>query len=879
MRRLLRFVVTVLGTCCLSLAVDKAREETRATEAIRKFGVSGRGVAIAILDRGIDWQNNDFRNADGSTRIDSIFDMTDNAGAAASGNPFRTGTIYSRAQIDAALRDGTPLAHRDAVGHGTTTAGIAAGNGRNSRSWKYRGYAPKSSLVVVKLVAGAAAHDDQPAEANFVTSATTIPNAIQYALGRAKELGVPMVMLPNIGSVGGPMDGTSTQAKLIDSNFGPGIAGLVFVTGSSDDGGRANHAQSTMAQGQTVSLQIEKQDARFLRLELWYPESDRYEVTIQAPNGTQGPFTPPATNAAADSRTAAGIAYFHYGSAATPYGATSRRLILTDLTGAAGRYVVTVRGATASGGTFHAWLNTVAGEGEFRNLVTPGYTVWDLASARNNICPNDYVLREKWADVDGLVRSIRDDRVGDLWAGSGIGPTLDGRLGIDISAPGNSLFATLAPKSVYGVSRANRVQDGAGLYTLQNAVSAANPQVTGIIALMLELNPKLDAAQVKRILQQTARRDQYTGAEPNTRWGHGKIDALAALTAASELPGARAYYTVDRNEIAVDHVRGGETPLPFTVQVSPGNGAGDFQVAASPVWIRAARSEDGTSVSIEVDVAGLNLGDYSGEVTITSTDGKAVPQTIMVHLQVRSQAPLITSVTDAAAGGPGFANGSRIVIRGFDLASTTQELSEADLDGDKLPVTLAGVRVRVFDRDGYPYFVSPTEVRLIAPDNPLSNTRFALTVVNNGRASNSYVANTLPRNPEFFRLKGTRYVEARFRADGVVAAPEGVLADGAASRLVLPGEEILLFGTGCGATDPVVPADRMTKDAMAAVTDPVVLTIGGKPAVVAFAGAVGNGVCRVDATVPELPAGDAEVILRIGNFLSADAVLLAVGGN
>ncbi|HYP05154.1 MAG TPA: S8 family serine peptidase [Bryobacteraceae bacterium] len=178
-------------------------------------------------------------------------------------------------------------------------------------------------------------------------------------------------------------------------------------------------------------------------------------------------------------------------------GAVSRRGIMIDFTGAAGRYVITLTTTAARGGKFNAVLNTVAGMGQFLNPVVPGYTIWDGATACNNITPNDYALREKWADAAGVVRTIRADRIGDLWEHSGIGPTHDGRIGIDVNAPGNSVFATLAPKSTYGTSRGNQPQDGAGFYTLQNAVSGASPQVTGIIGLMLELNPTFDAKQGK----------------------------------------------------------------------------------------------------------------------------------------------------------------------------------------------------------------------------------------------------------------------------------------------------------------------------------------------------------------------------------------------
>ncbi|MBL8216451.1 MAG: S8 family serine peptidase [Bryobacterales bacterium] len=833
-----------LATAALLSADEAARQETRTIDAVRKFGVAGRNVLIAILDRGIDWENHDFRHPSGATRLDSIFDLTD-----------RNGTTYTRAQIDAALQGTAPrLPHRDAVGHGTTTMGIAAGNGRNSRDGKYRGYAPKATLVAVKIVAGAPAHDDQPAEPNFISNAMTLPNAIDYALSRAKGLNLPMVVLPNIGSVGGPMDGVSNLARKIDASFGPNIPGLVFVTGSSDDGGQKNHARSTLAQGQSVTLEFDKLDADSLRLEVWYPQTDRYEVTLQTSGVPFGPYPSPATNNTGDRRQGAGFNYFHNGAAVTSYGSANRRHILIDFSGPAGRYALTLRGATATGGTFDAWLNTINGKGEFRNFLVPGYTVWDAAAAKNNICPNNYVLRDKWADTAGVVRGIRQDRIGDLWEGSGIGPTADGRLGVDISAPGNSVFASLAPNSTYAINTANRVQDGNGFYTLQNAVSAANPQVTGIIALMLELNPTLDAAQVKRILQQTARRDAYTGPEPNARWGHGKIDALAALTAASELPGARPYYSVDRNEISLDAPTGSDNPAPILINVTPGNGAPAFLLSSSADWLRAEPGPDPGTVSLSVDTAGLAIADHTAEVTIASADDKAVPQTISVYLHVRPPAPLITSIVDAGAGGPGLANGGRIIIRGHGLAATTREWRESDFDGDRLPTTLDGVRVRVFDRDAFPYYISPNEIRVITPDNPLTNTRFAITVIREGRPSNSFVTNTLPRNPEFFRLPESPYAEARLAEDGTLLSPE---------RPAIPGESIQLYGTGCGPTDPALPT--------------VILTIGGKPAPVSFAGVTGHGICRVDAVVPsDVAPGDAEIIWTIGSFISADAVFLPI---
>src|SRR5262245_2923434 len=223
-------------------AIDHARQESRIDNAVARFGVTGQGVLIAILDRGIDWQNDDFRNDDGTTRIQYIFDLTDDTGANVPGNPYKIGTIYTRDQIDRALRGEVTLATRDAVGHGTTTAGLAAGNGRNSTDRKYRGVAPNASLLVVNITSdGVPAHDDQPAETAYYQS-DRIPMAMDFVRDKARELGLPCVMLLNLGSIGGPTDGTSQLSRKIDEIVGPNKPGLIFVTGAGDDGGGANHA-------------------------------------------------------------------------------------------------------------------------------------------------------------------------------------------------------------------------------------------------------------------------------------------------------------------------------------------------------------------------------------------------------------------------------------------------------------------------------------------------------------------------------------------------------------------------------------------------------------------------------------------------------------
>ena len=107
--------------------------------------LSGRGVLVGVVDSGIDYENPDFRNEDGTTRIAALWDQT------IPGNPpegYTRGTEYTREQIDEALSEADRekrlmrIPSRDISGHGTAVAGIAAGNGRGSEGRRFRGAAP-----------------------------------------------------------------------------------------------------------------------------------------------------------------------------------------------------------------------------------------------------------------------------------------------------------------------------------------------------------------------------------------------------------------------------------------------------------------------------------------------------------------------------------------------------------------------------------------------------------------------------------------------------------------------------------------------------------------------------------------------------------------
>src|SRR5262249_9432301 len=134
---------------------------------------------------------------------------------------------------------------RDAMGHGTATAGTAAGNGRAFANGKYAGIAPEADLIIVKLTSeGAPAHDNQPAEAPFQGC---IDQALTWLDGKITTLGQPVVALINSGTQWGPIDGTSAVSKKIEEVFGLDRPGRVYVAASGDEGNVPNHASATFS--------------------------------------------------------------------------------------------------------------------------------------------------------------------------------------------------------------------------------------------------------------------------------------------------------------------------------------------------------------------------------------------------------------------------------------------------------------------------------------------------------------------------------------------------------------------------------------------------------------------------------------------------------
>src|SRR5690606_930057 len=157
------------------------------------------------------------------------------------------------------------------------------------------------------------------------------------------------------------------------------------------------------------------------------------------------------------------------------------------------------------------------------------------------IAVGSYVTGNAWTDIDGSQRQWQNPNpdhnpqggnvvptIGQHSYFSSKGPLRDGRTAPDIAAPRELIFSAMSSHLTANDGCDRALPRNGGSYLGMHGTSMATPHATGVVALMLEADPTLDAAKVRQILSETARADAHTGTLPNNKSGAGKIDAQAA---------------------------------------------------------------------------------------------------------------------------------------------------------------------------------------------------------------------------------------------------------------------------------------------------------------------------------------------------------------
>jgi subtilisin family serine protease len=195
---------------------------------------------------------------------------------------------------------------------------------------------------------------------------------------------------------------------------------------------------------------------------------------------------------------------------------------------------------------YDAWVDE-DGSATFLN-PDEGDTVDEPGDGRHVIAVGNYSTRVSWPAKDGRSYNVCDLysclnnllSLGDVVPSSSLGPTADGRQKPEISAPGAMIESSLSHYleicqdvgDTSCITQRHVTPDGKNI--IEQGTSLSAPHIAGVVALMLQVNPKLDYAKTVKILTSTARHDRFTGTAAWTpAFGAGKVDAFAAVKAAT----------------------------------------------------------------------------------------------------------------------------------------------------------------------------------------------------------------------------------------------------------------------------------------------------------------------------------------------------------
>ena len=478
--------------------------------------LNGGGVLLAVLDSGITWDLEVFRKADGSTRIRYLWDQTvsEEMGDVKYGkmpDGFSIGTEYTAEEINAALQMHTwdryrLIPSRDLSGHGTAVAGIAAGR---SADGLYTGAAPEAELIVVKL---GLPGNSGGVEEGFPRT-TEILRGVTYALWKARQLNMPLVINLSFGNSYGSHDGSSLLERFLDN--ASEIGKTVICVGSGNEGAARGHFAGNITRDSRVELAVGNYE-RSLNIQLWKNYSDVFRIRLQSPGGEEAELT---TNIQGGKYTLKleQTRILVYLGEPLPYAVAQEiYLEMIPVTGGyidAGIWTIRLEPVMTVTGQYYLYLPAGNGRGDSTGFYrsTPQVTLTVPSTAAKVITVGAYdPVYDTYADFSG--RGYADST-------RTIGVAAAGLTKPDLVAPGVNIQAP----DVYGT------------FTPTTGTSFATPIVSGAAALLMEWgivrgnDPFLYGEKIKAYLRKGARPLRGEMEYPNDRVGYGRLCVADSL--------------------------------------------------------------------------------------------------------------------------------------------------------------------------------------------------------------------------------------------------------------------------------------------------------------------------------------------------------------
>lgn len=462
--------------------------------------LTGNGILIAVIDSGIDFYNEKFRDRNNNSRIVALWDQTvmpDGARGESSPNGFFVGTEYNTSRINEALRLGSReeaqqlVRSRDVSGHGTAVAGIAAD------------VAAESRFIIVKL--------GRPEPDSFPRT-TEMMRALKYVVEKAVFYNQPVAINVSFGNSYGSHDGSSLLERYMD-NIAE-IGRNVVCVGSGNEGSSAGHYYGRLSEGERTEIEVAVAPyERGINIQLWKNYGDDFRITLISPSMQSYPipFRQSGTIQTRLDRTRVLI----YVGEPTPYSVEQEiffDFIPDDTYVTSGVWKIGIDAAAVTDGRFDLYLPSQ----EARNMgtsffsPTPDVTLTIPSTSSRVITVGAYsVVGDSYADFSGrgYVTTLGQEQIFDVKP--------------DIVAPGVGIQVTTP----------------LGSETVVSGTSFATPFVTGGAALLMEWgivrgnDAFLYGEKLKAYLQKGARPLRGESVYPNERVGWG------ALCVADSIPG------------------------------------------------------------------------------------------------------------------------------------------------------------------------------------------------------------------------------------------------------------------------------------------------------------------------------------------------------
>jgi subtilisin family serine protease len=516
--------------------LDKAVHDVRADSVQQGIGLpqgfKGKNVYIGVTDWGFDYTHPAFYDsALTQTRIIAAWDQFKTSGPHPLGFNYGTEYVGSSALIAAGSDTANIYSYST---HGTHVASIAGGCGAGTQ---YRGVAYDANFLFV----------------TFLVDEAAVLDAWEWMYQKAQAAGKRLVINMSWGLYHfGTLDGNSLLSQAITAYSDLGV---VFVNSAGNNGNVNFHLKKSFNNDQLNS----KVDfySYAANANMWGQSIHAWgEVGNSFSNGIVVKNTSNATLAESpfystnntynyiDTFLVAGTDTIFYNVAADsahPLNQKPQMRLRVKCTNTALKILLK---STAIDGIVNYWnvteLTTDVGNwGMPFSYSGTGTTPGDADHGISEpSCSDDVISVAAYAP--SYLTPGGSSVGGGLASFSSHGPRYDGVMKPDIAAPGVSIcsaissFTDVAYTTISSVTFNNKTYD----YAKFSGTSMSGPVVAGACALILEANPWLTAAQVKQLIKETARTDNFTGVIPalgSPLWGMGKLNAYAAVKEALAL--------------------------------------------------------------------------------------------------------------------------------------------------------------------------------------------------------------------------------------------------------------------------------------------------------------------------------------------------------